>query len=114
MNGLVDTGPEEALQQTISFGDSNSGFQAGLITGPVTTVFNHHAPGMSVSCSRKPLSTDRILSKELPETPPSPLSICLPFGPDPDYVQRDSLLEEIRVKLARSRRAALVGIGGVG
>lgn len=54
------------------------------------------------------------LTTELPETPPSPLSISPPFGHDPDYVQRDMLLEEIRVKLARSGRAALVGVGGVG
>jgi hypothetical protein len=48
------------------------------------------------------------------ETPPSPLSTILPFGRDPDFVRRDVLLEEICVKLARSGRAALVGVGGVG
>lgn len=58
------------------------------------------------------LTTDRFI--ELPETPPSPLSTILPFGRDPDYVRRGSLLKEIRVKLARSNRAALVGVGGVG
>jgi hypothetical protein len=28
----------------ISFGDANSGLQAGIINGPVNTEFHHHAP----------------------------------------------------------------------
>lgn len=52
---------------------------------------------------------------EPPETPPSPLSHTLPFDRDTDYVQRDSVLDEITVKLSRpAARVALVGLGGVG
>jgi hypothetical protein len=33
-----------AMASAISFGDANSGFQAGTINGPVNTEFHHHAP----------------------------------------------------------------------
>ena len=29
---------------SVSFGDDNSGFQAGIINGSVNTEFHHHAP----------------------------------------------------------------------
>ena len=51
---------------------------------------------------------------EAPELSPKPLSITLPFGRDSDYVQQGSLLKELRSKLSRSRKAALVGVGGIG
>jgi hypothetical protein len=54
------------------------------------------------------------LATEAPELSPNPLSTALPFGRDPDYVQQGSLLKELRLKLSRSGRAALVGMGGIG
>ncbi|CAG8093494.1 unnamed protein product [Penicillium salamii] len=49
-----------------------------------------------------------------PETPPAPLS-TVPFPRDPDFVSRDSLLDQIAEKIsAAGSRIALVGIGGVG
>jgi hypothetical protein len=32
------------MASAISFGDANSGFQAGIINGPVNTEVHHHAP----------------------------------------------------------------------
>ncbi|CAG8930851.1 unnamed protein product [Penicillium salamii] len=49
-----------------------------------------------------------------PETPPAPLS-TVPFPRDPDFVSRDTLLDQIDEKIsAAGSRIALVGIGGVG
>ncbi|KAL5387729.1 hypothetical protein DPSP01_003521 [Paraphaeosphaeria sporulosa] len=51
---------------------------------------------------------------ERPETPPSP-SCVLPFRRDPDFVNRGTLLDQIREKsTAPASRIALVGLGGVG
>ncbi|KAJ5612645.1 hypothetical protein N7510_005839 [Penicillium lagena] len=50
----------------------------------------------------------------MPETTPSPLS-TVPFMRDPDFVSRDTLLEQIRDKCSvEGSRIALVGLGGVG
>lgn len=51
---------------------------------------------------------------ERPETPPSPLS-TVPFARDPDFVSRETLLDQIHDKsLVLGSRIALVGLGGVG
>ncbi|KAF2805782.1 putative kinesin [Mytilinidion resinicola] len=77
---------------TIAFGDRNRGFQAGIINGPV----HHHPP------------------PERAETPPNP-SCAVPFRRDPDFVDRGTLLDQIRETCsAPASRIALVGLGGVG
>lgn len=108
-----------AFSQNISnnFGHSNHGFQAGTITGNVTTEFHSHAPGkliwLLVIETYRELTADA--TPEPPEIPSTPLSTILPFDRDPDYVQRASLFEEISVKLSGpAARVALVGLGGVG
>ncbi|KAJ5707370.1 hypothetical protein N7488_007171 [Penicillium malachiteum] len=54
------------------------------------------------------------LLSERPETPPTPLS-TVPFHRDPDFVSRDTLLDQIHEKISvPGSRIALVGIGGVG
>ncbi|KAL2695292.1 hypothetical protein AAEP93_004045 [Penicillium crustosum] len=79
---------------SISFGNTNSGLQAGIVNGTVNAQFN--------------------LPAERPETPPTPLS-TVPFRRDPDFVSRDTLLDQIHEKIsAPGSRIALVGIGGVG
>ncbi|KAI8930569.1 hypothetical protein NX059_012179 [Plenodomus lindquistii] len=53
-------------------------------------------------------------SKERPETPPQP-SCFLPFPRDADFVDRGTLLDQIRKQCAApASRVALVGLGGVG
>ncbi|KAF1936516.1 hypothetical protein EJ02DRAFT_427438 [Clathrospora elynae] len=48
------------------------------------------------------------------ETPPQP-SCLIPFRQDPDFVDRGTLLGQIREKCsAPASRVALVGLGGVG
>lgn len=95
------------------FGDNNYGFQAGTITGSVTTEFHSHAPGKSTSRHRTSFEFNDEAGP--PETPPSSLSIVLPFERDLDYIQRGSLLDVITVKLSPpAARVALVGLGGVG
>jgi hypothetical protein len=49
-----------------------------------------------------------------PETPPEPSS-NVPFHPDPQFVERAALTDQIRAKLSvPAGRAALMGLGGVG
>ncbi|KAF2475957.1 TPR domain protein [Lindgomyces ingoldianus] len=49
-----------------------------------------------------------------PETPPNP-SCTIPFRRDPDFVNRGTLLDQIRERCsAPASRIALVGLGGVG
>ncbi|PMD13580.1 TPR-like protein [Hyaloscypha hepaticicola] len=84
-----------AITSAISFGHANSGFQAGIINGPVNTEFHQHAP------------------PEQLETPPNP-SIVIPFSRDTDFVER-GILDQIHQKCAvLGSRTALVGLGGVG
>jgi hypothetical protein len=48
------------------------------------------------------------------ETPPIPFS-TVPFLRDPDYVNRQGLLEQVHAKCSiPASRTALVGLGGVG
>ncbi|KAJ5392103.1 hypothetical protein N7509_007593 [Penicillium cosmopolitanum] len=75
----------------LSFGSGNSGFQLGINSGSV----HYHAA-------------------EQPEPGPSPLS-TVPFPRDPDFVERGTLLDDIRDKLSLpGERVALVGLGGIG
>ncbi|KAJ5979972.1 hypothetical protein N7481_007270 [Penicillium waksmanii] len=74
----------------VSFGDENRGYQMGVNYGSI------YPP------------------PEQPETPPTPLS-TVPFRRDPDFVSRDSLLDQIHKKVSvPGSRISLVGIGGVG
>lgn len=58
--------------------------------------------------------TNNYIYPERPETPPSP-SCAIPFRRDPDFVDRGTLLDQIREKpSAPALRIALVGLGGVG
>ena len=62
----------------------------------------------------KPNSANGDPLPERPRTPPSPSS-TVPFLRDPDYVDRHSLLEQVRAKCSiPGSRTALVGLGGVG
>ncbi|OAG04887.1 uncharacterized protein CC84DRAFT_1092887, partial [Paraphaeosphaeria sporulosa] len=77
------------MANVISFGDANTGLQAGIINGPVTF-------------------------QPPPETPPPP-SILIPFARDADFVERGTTLDQVRQRCAAlGSRAALVGLGGVG
>ncbi|KAF2464492.1 TPR-like protein [Lindgomyces ingoldianus] len=85
--------PTAVMASPMSFGEGNSGFQAGIINGPVSTEFH--------------------LPPERPETPPDP-SAFVPFSQDHDFIERD-LLDQIHRKCAvPGSRTALVGLGGVG
>ncbi|KAI1684365.1 TPR domain protein [Pyrenophora tritici-repentis] len=82
------------MSPSISFGDANAGFQAGIINGNVDAAF--------------------YLPPERPETPPHP-SIVIPFARDPDFVERGTTLDQVDQLCATpDTRAALVGLGGVG
>jgi len=78
----------------MSFGEANSGFQAGIINGPVSAEF--------------------YLPSERPETPPVP-SAVIPFSRDRDFVEPGTILKQIDQKcVVPGSRTALVGLGGVG
>lgn len=82
------------MASTISFDGANSGFQAGVVNGPVHNKFH--------------------LSPKRPETPPDPSS-NVPFRRDQDFVERETLLRKINQKCAMPGSwPALVGLGGVG
>ncbi|KAF2678089.1 TPR-like protein [Lentithecium fluviatile CBS 122367] len=82
------------MASTISFGDANTGFQAGIVNGPVNPTFQ--------------------LPPERPKTPPPP-SIVIPFARDADFVERGTTLDQVHQRCAApGSRAALVGLGGVG
>ncbi|KAJ5369967.1 uncharacterized protein N7496_006059 [Penicillium cataractarum] len=78
---------------SVSFGGNNLGLQIGNNHGSIHAEF--HPP-------------------ERPETPPSPLS-TVPFPRDPDFVRRNTLVDQIHHKrTVPGSRTALVGLGGVG
>ncbi|PVH91149.1 hypothetical protein DM02DRAFT_664297 [Periconia macrospinosa] len=82
------------MASTISFGNANAGFQAGVVNGPVNTTFQ--------------------LPPERLETPPPP-SIVIPFARDTDFVERGTTFDQVHQRCAApDSRAALVGLGGVG
>ncbi|KAI4940765.1 hypothetical protein J4E91_011252 [Alternaria rosae] len=73
------------MASTISFGDANAGFQAGIVNGPVSAAFY------------------------------LPPDIAIPFARDADFVERGTTLERVdRICAAPNSRIALVGLGGVG
>ncbi|KAF2865053.1 P-loop containing nucleoside triphosphate hydrolase protein [Massariosphaeria phaeospora] len=79
-------------QHIINFtGPGNQGMQLGYNSGSV--VYNE---------------------RQRPETPPPPACL-VPFRRDPDFVERGTLLDQIRKRCsAPASRVALVGLGGVG
>jgi hypothetical protein len=92
----------------ILFGDKNRGNQVGINYGSV-----HLPPGRFHKTLTK-LKLTKIIDPERPETPPTPLS-TVPFRRDPDFVSRDTLLDQIHEKVSvPGSRIALVGIGGIG
>ncbi|CAI7669244.1 unnamed protein product [Penicillium crustosum] len=80
--------------ESISFSGNNHGLQVGDNRGLIKAEF--HLPPVR------------------PETPPSPLS-TVPFTRDPDFVHRDTLLDQIHIKSSvAGSRIALIGLGGIG
>jgi hypothetical protein len=104
---LLNLSSMEQRRSDITFGNLGSGFQIGINSGPI-----HLPPGTSAKA--KPDYANAISTSERPETPPSPSS-TVPFLRDPDYVDRQDLLEQVRAKCSiPASRTALVGLGGVG
>ncbi|RMZ81399.1 hypothetical protein DV738_g2283, partial [Chaetothyriales sp. CBS 135597] len=87
---------DTALAPTLRLGDASSGLQAGVINGSVSAKnYHHHGPTR-------------------PESPPSP-SALIPFGRDPHFINRRSILDLLDQKCSqRGSWTALVGLGGVG
>ncbi|RAH42507.1 uncharacterized protein BO95DRAFT_517069 [Aspergillus brunneoviolaceus CBS 621.78] len=70
--------------------------------------------GLQVANNNGGITAQLHVPPERPETPPHPLS-TVPFRRDPDFVDRGTLLDQIREKCsAPASRIALVGLGGVG
>ncbi|CAN9249869.1 unnamed protein product [Alternaria alternata] len=80
----------------------------------VTTTFPGHGnQGLQVGYNSGSIQT-HIHAPERPETPPQP-ACFVPFRRDPDFVDRGTLLDQIRERCAApASRVALVGLGGVG
>jgi len=93
----------------ITFSGNNDGFQIGVNHGPINV-----PPGKLGTGYGQGRLTNHRLFLERPETPPSPLS-TIPFTRDPDFVRRDTLLDQIHEKNSvPGSRIALIGLGGVG
>ncbi|KAJ6013114.1 hypothetical protein N7522_003469 [Penicillium canescens] len=70
--------------------------------------------GAQVGINYGTFTADFHLPPERPETPPSPIS-TVPFTRDPDFVSRDTLLDQIHKKISvPGSGIALIGLGGVG
>jgi hypothetical protein len=83
--------------------------QLGFYRGPHLCTWQVRAPALTHGAP-----TNRALSVERPETPPTP-SCFVPFRRDPDFVERTALLDQICKKCSTpASRVALVGLGGVG
>jgi hypothetical protein len=93
-------------------GPGNQGLQVGHNSGSIETHF--HAPGKCPPASAVTGVALITLYAERPDTPPQP-SCFVPFRRDPDFVDRGTLLDQIREQCsAPASRVALVGLGGVG
>lgn len=93
----------------VEFRDNFMGTQVGNNPGIVNV---HHHPG--TSSTRRASKAELTVSPAPPETPPEPCS-TVPFGRDPDFVPRGSILEDIEDRCSSSTTLiALVGLGGVG
>ncbi|KAG9668392.1 hypothetical protein KCU99_g9881, partial [Aureobasidium melanogenum] len=69
-------------------------------------------PAPAPAVTRAALTVLRPLDR--PETPPQP-SCFVPYGRDPDFVDRGTLLDQLRRRCAApASRVALIGLGGVG
>ncbi|KAJ5858068.1 hypothetical protein N7455_008962 [Penicillium solitum] len=70
--------------------------------------------GAQVGINYGTFTADFHLPPERAETPPSPLS-TVPFTRDPEFVRRETLLDQIYSKNSvAGSRIALIGLGGVG
>ncbi|CAG8083911.1 unnamed protein product [Penicillium salamii] len=95
---------------SISFCGKNQGLQVGDNHGSIEF---HLPPGKLEERDKLAVVTNRRILVR-PETPPSPLS-TVPFARDPDFVSRDTLLQQIHEKSSvAGSRIVLVGLGGVG
>ncbi|KAJ5288687.1 hypothetical protein N7478_001717 [Penicillium angulare] len=82
------------MASSVVFGHSNSGFQIGENTGPITANFH------------------TIIEPQ--EQQPEPLS-TVPFPRDPDFIHRGSLVDHIHEKCSGPESVVvLMGLGGVG
>ncbi|KAF2820272.1 hypothetical protein CC86DRAFT_387312 [Ophiobolus disseminans] len=86
------------MSSSISFGNANAGFQAGIITGNVDAMF-HQAPGELRNCpmakrgaSKQALTTAPTLERL--QTPPPP-DIVIPFARDLDFVDGGTTLGQV-------------------
>jgi hypothetical protein len=74
------------MASVVSFGDTNAGFQAGVVNGPVNTTF-HLPPGeLQTAQARK--------GQERRETPLLP-DIVIPFPHHADFVERGTTLDRV-------------------
>ncbi len=99
--------------QSISFGALEQGIQVGQSYGGSITAEFHLPPGEVTGASCERISPANI-GLERPETPPAPFS-TIPFSHDPDFVNREDILDQIEKRCSEeAARVALVGLGGVG
>jgi hypothetical protein len=96
-------------------GSDNQGVQVGYNTGNIEN--HHHYPTGKSLFSPLKSHYGAVLTAgcaERPETPPSPL-LSIPFLRDPDFVDRGTVLNQLRRRCATpGSRTAFVGFGGVG
>ena len=102
----------QGIESLRDLADASQALQVGLSSSIKTHI---HAPGKCPSASTlADAALTTLLDAERPETPQRP-SCFVPFRRDADFVDRGTLLNQIRERCsAPASRIALVGLGGVG
>lgn len=99
------------MASAVTCGDANSGFQAGIINGPVNAQF--HIP-LDQWQDLHATGANGGPTPERPETSLNP-SAVISSARDRDIVERGGLLDQVYQKCAVAGSwTALVGLGGVG
>jgi hypothetical protein len=102
------------MATNMAFNGRNDGQQVAINHGQV--IFNSYTRTGKFKWNHG-MDRDQVLTdnrSEQREVPQSPSS-TVPFGPDSDFINRGSLLDQVHEKCAApAGRIALVGVGGVG
>jgi hypothetical protein len=119
--GLIDTFPCVVIRGVCNYADSYKNKRWQRYAAAIAACYCKELLGMVDHQGIAELSQAKLSAKpddgatlERPETPPEP-SFNIPFQPDPQFVERAGLTDQIRAKLSvLAGRTALVGLGGVG
>ncbi|GAP84978.2 putative kinesin light chain [Rosellinia necatrix] len=125
--GVWDSIPCLVIKGVCDYADSHKNkiwqrYAAATAAASLKAFLEHWTPSVPTDLGlhhpiKQHIETSREFSGYLPERPESPPqpSFMVPFSRDPDFVARESILDQLwQACSGPSSRAALVGLGGVG